>query len=96
MQRRKAQAQEVGGYNAAKDQKQIWTSSWWINHPGSVHTKLINAIQQLLVKNDKQGEEGGGGGGGLITEGELNRGFTVFSNTPYEKSAYQYKRTEFL
>ena len=28
--------------------------------------------------------------GGLITEGELNRGFTVFSNTPYEKSAYQY------
>ena len=30
------------------------------------------------------------GGGGFITEGELNRGFTVFSNTPYEKSAYQY------
>ena len=27
--------------------------------------KLINAIQQLLVKNDKWGEEEGGGGGGL-------------------------------
>ena len=26
--------------------------------------KLINAIQQLLVKNDKWGEEEGGGGGG--------------------------------
>ena len=25
--------------------------------------KLINAIQQLLVKNDKWGEEEGGGGG---------------------------------
>ena len=52
--------------------------------------KLINAIQQLLVKNDKWGEEEGWGGGGGITEGELNRGFTVFSNTPYEKSAYHY------
>ena len=70
MQRRKAQAQEVGG-NAAKDQKQIWTSSWWINHPGSVHTKLINAIQQLLVKNDKQGEEEGVGVGGLLQRESL-------------------------
>ena len=33
---------------------------------------------------------GWGGEGGLITKGELNRGFTVFSNTPYEKSAYHY------
>ena len=31
--------QEVGDY-AAEDQIQIWTSSWWINHPGSVHTKI--------------------------------------------------------
>ena len=28
----KAQVWQVGGH-AAKDQKQIWTSSWWINHP---------------------------------------------------------------
>ena len=34
----KAQVQEVGDH-AAEDQIQIRTSSWWINHPGSVHTK---------------------------------------------------------
>ena len=72
MQRRKAQAQELGGHSA-KDQKQIWTSSWWINHPGSIHTKLINAIQQLLVKNDKQGKEEGVGVGvvGLLQRESL-------------------------
>ena len=26
--------------HAAEDQEQFWTSSWWINHPGSVHTKF--------------------------------------------------------
>ena len=50
-----------------------------VNHPGSVHKMLINAIQHLIMKNDK-GERRRGGG--LITDGELNRGFTVFSNTP--------------
>ena len=38
MQSGKAQVQEVGGH-ATKDQKQIQTSSWGINHPESVHTK---------------------------------------------------------
>ena len=37
----KAQVQEVGDH-AAEDQKQIRTSSWWINHPGSVHTKFYS------------------------------------------------------
>ena len=30
---------KVGGH-AAEDQNQIWTSSWWINHPRSVHMKI--------------------------------------------------------
>ena len=30
---------KVGGH-AAEDQKQILTFSWWIIHPGSVHTKF--------------------------------------------------------
>ena len=54
----KAQIQELGGH-AAEDQKQILTSSWWINHPGSVHMKfyshdwLIQSINKLLlVKNN--------------------------------------------
>ena len=33
--------------------------------------KLINAIQQLLVKNDKQGEEEGVGVGGLLQRESL-------------------------
>ena len=48
-----------------------------VNHPGSVHMMLINAIQHLTMKNDT-GERRRR----LITYGELNRGFTVFSNTP--------------
>ena len=28
------------GGHAAEDQNQIWTSSWWMNHPILVHTKL--------------------------------------------------------
>ena len=34
---KKPEYKKVGG-QAAEDQKQIRTSSWWINHPGSVHT----------------------------------------------------------
>ena len=37
----KPQVQEVGDY-AAEDQKQIRTSSCWIYHPGSVHTKFFS------------------------------------------------------
>ena len=55
--RGKAQVEEVGGY-AAEDQKQIRTSNWGINHPGSVHTRfysrdwLIKSLY-LLVSNNK-------------------------------------------
>ena len=37
----KAQAHVVGGH-AAKHQKQIGTSSTWINHTGSVHVKCYS------------------------------------------------------
>ena len=30
--------------HAAEDQNQIRTSSWWINHPGSVHTRVSFSI----------------------------------------------------
>ena len=58
----KVQVQELGGHTF-KDQTQIQTSSWWINQPGSVHTKFYSCcwlIQSiiLLVSNNK-GEEGG-------------------------------------
>ena len=36
---KKLNYKKVAGH-AAKDQNLIWTSSWWINHPGSVHTKF--------------------------------------------------------
>ena len=26
--------------HAAEDQEQFWASSWWIKHPGSVHSKF--------------------------------------------------------
>ena len=29
---------------AAEDQNQIRTSSWWINYPGSVHTRVSFSI----------------------------------------------------
>ena len=32
---------KVGGY-AAEDQNQIRTSSWYVNHPGSVHVKFYS------------------------------------------------------
>ena len=37
----KLKNKKVGGH-AAKDQNQIRTSSWWIDHPGSVHTKFYS------------------------------------------------------
>ena len=37
-QRGQAQVKEVGGHAAV--QTKIRTSSWWKNHPGSIHTKL--------------------------------------------------------
>ena len=46
----KAQVQEVGGH-AAEDQIQIRTSSWLINHQGSVHTKFYSrdwSIQSII------------------------------------------------
>ena len=42
--------QEVVGH-AAADQNQIRTSSWWINHPVSVHTKSYShdwLIQSII------------------------------------------------
>ena len=38
---KKPKYKKVGG-QAAEDQKQIRTSSWLINHPGSVHTKFYS------------------------------------------------------
>ena len=41
---------KVGGY-AAEDQNQIRTSSWYVNHPGSVHVKFYSRdwlIQSLI------------------------------------------------
>ena len=37
----KLKYKKVGGH-AAEDQKQIRTSSWRINHPGSVHMKFYS------------------------------------------------------
>ena len=72
MQSRKSQGHEVGGHSA-KDQKQIQTSSWWTNHPGSVHTMfysriILNNTVNHLVENEAylRGVGVGGGGGGLI------------------------------
>ena len=61
------------GAQAAEDEKQIRTSTWWINHPGSVNpheilqSSLIDTVFYLLVKNNK----GRGGGVGVKTEGGL-------------------------
>ena len=46
-----AQEQEVGGH-AAEVKKQIRTSSWWINHPVLVHTKLYSRNRLLTVMID--------------------------------------------
>ena len=66
--------------HAAEDQEQFWTSSWWINHPGSVHTEfynrdwLIQSIINLLVKSNKGEGRGAEKGGGLIKFFPLKRG----------------------
>ena len=77
MQSGKAQVQQVEGH-AAGNQKQIRTSSWWINHSGSVHTVwqswLINTVYHLLLKINKCE---GGGGGGLKERGRLDKRFMV-------------------
>ena len=42
--------EKLGGH-AAKDQKYIWTSSWWINHPGAVHMEFNScdwSIQSII------------------------------------------------
>ena len=86
MQSGKAQVQEVEVMQP-KDQEQIHTSTLWINHPRSVHTKFYSGdwLMQsniLLVSNNK-GRWGGADllssseKGGLIREGGLNRGFML-------------------
>ena len=60
----KLKYKKVGGH-AAKDQNQIWTFSWQINHPRSVHTKfnsrdwLIQDFYDLLIVKNGQGRGGG-------------------------------------
>ena len=68
---KKAKYQKVGG-QAAKDQKQIQTSTWWINYAALVHTKFYRRHWLILffiylAKNNK----GRGGGVGVKTEGGL-------------------------
>ena len=43
MQSGKAQVHEVR-VHAGEDKKQIRTSSWWINHPGSAYTKFHSLL----------------------------------------------------
>ena len=60
----KLKYKKVGGH-AAKDQNQIWTFSWQINHPRSVHTKfnsrdwLIQDFYDLLIVKNGWGRGGG-------------------------------------
>ena len=71
----KLKYKKVGGH-AAKDQNQIWTFSWQIHHPRSVHTKfysrdwLIQDFYDLLIfwRMVREGE------GGLINFLSLERG----------------------
>ena len=50
----KAQVQEVGGH-VTKDQKQNWTSSWWMNHPGSVHRSFTVVIDYYSLSFISEG-----------------------------------------
>ena len=34
--------------SCSEDQKQIRTSSWWINHPGSAHVKFYSSYWELI------------------------------------------------
>ena len=50
---------EVDGGHAAEYQKQIRTSSTWINHTGSVHYEwLVLQLIKFDVKNNKEGGTG--------------------------------------
>ena len=45
--------------HAAEDQKQIWTSNWWINHPGAAHMKFYSRdwlIQSIMLDKNNKGE----------------------------------------
>ena len=71
--------------SCSEDQKQIRTSSWWINHPGSAHVKFYSSywwMQSIIYQwriirgmlffklfSLKGGGGGGGGGGELIRDG---------------------------
>ena len=65
-----AKVQELGGYTD-QDQKQIWASSWWINHSGSVQTNFYSRNRLLTVVNNNNIKGEGRGGlknmGGLLT-----------------------------
>ena len=50
----KLKHKKVGGH-AAEDQKQIQTSSWWINHPGSVHMKFYSSDSLTIIKGEGRG-----------------------------------------
>ena len=55
----KLKHEKVGGH-AAEDQEQIQTSSWWINHPGSVHTKFYSCDSLIIGSfsiDDSNGRE---------------------------------------
>ena len=73
---KKPKYKKVGG-QAAEDQKQIRTSSWWINHPGSVHTVLQLSLIDTVLFISEEWEKGGGGmgvkrdGGLFLREGAL-------------------------
>ena len=84
-----------------KVQKQIIrTSSWWINHPGSVspqeglQSSLIDTVFYLLVRNNKG--RGGGVGvkrdGGLLLKGGIirKRGFNLREGGSVEDLRYCY------
>ena len=45
---------EVGGH-AAEDQEQFQTSSWWINHPRSVHMKFCSCDSLIIIKGEGRG-----------------------------------------
>ena len=63
---KKPKYKKVGG-QAGDDQKQIRTSSWWINYHKVLQLSLIDTVFYLLVKNKKSG----GGRMGVKREGGL-------------------------
>ena len=51
--------------HAAEGQNQIKTSSWWVNHPGSVQMNCYSRdwLNQSIISSEGYLGEGGGGGG---------------------------------